>query len=319
MRAFLALALLAALPQEPPVRPRAVHRLVADGKHNAFTSLARWRDATWLAFRAGTSHNSPDGDVTVLRSTDGENWTQVLRLDVLPDDRDPDFLETPSRLFLYVKSMQGAKLTSFVTWTEDGRSWSKPQAVYEPQFVFWKPLARGDRFWATAHKKVEGNEGGAAREVHLIASKDGLAWERVSTIRAGAWESETTLWFGAGDRLTAFIRTKYSVPGHIMESDPPYAQWRQRPAGTHLSGQSVATLRGTTYMFSRTMDAAGKRTGTMIYTYDDAALRLYCALPSGGDCSYPEAVEAGDEMLVSYYSSHEDGTNIYLARVPLRR
>lgn len=31
-----------------------------------------------------------------------------------------------------------------------------------------------------------------------------------------------------------------------------------------------------------------------------------------------EAVEVGDEMLVSYYSSHEGRTNVYLARVPLK-
>jgi hypothetical protein len=41
-------------------------------------------------------------------------------------------------------------------------------------------------------------------------------------------------------------------------------------------------------------------------------------LPSGGDCSWPEAVELGDQMLVSFYSSHETSTNICLARVPLK-
>ncbi len=64
------------------------------------------------------------------------------------------------------------------------------------------------------------------------------------------------------------------------------------------------------------------RQGTRIYTFVGGKLTPYCDLPSGGDCSYPAAVLAGDEtlggeILVSYYSSHEGSTNIYLAGVPL--
>ena len=56
----------------------------------------------------------------------------------------------------------------------------------------------------------------------------------------------------------------------------------------------------------------------MIYTYADGKLTPYCSLPGAGDCAYLEAVEDGDNMLVSYYSSHEGSTNIYLAVVPLK-
>ena len=58
--------------------------------------------------------------------------------------------------------------------------------------------------------------------------------------------------------------------------------------------------------------------GTIAYTFGDGKRTPYCELPSGGDCSHAEAVELGDQMLVSYYSSHETSTNIYLARVPLK-
>lgn len=57
----------------------------------------------------------------------------------------------------------------------------------------------------------------------------------------------------------------------------------------------------------------------MIYTFDNNKLTPYCPLPAGGDCAYLEAVEQGDNMLVSYYSSHEGATNISLAVVPLKR
>ncbi len=307
-------------PAKPEVEPKSVRKLVADGRHNAFTALARWRDEYWLAFRSGTDHNSADGDIVVMRSADAEKWTEAFRLNVLPDDRDPQFLVTPKRLFLYDQAMKGRELTCFVTYTDDGKTWSKPEPVYEPRFILWKPCTHEGRHYAAAHKKDE-TSGGRGREVHLVVSEDGLAWRKISTIREGNWESETTLLFGSKGHLTAFLRQKYGSPTcEILEADPPYTEWKPRPAGvTHLSGHSAHTFRGVTYLISRTMEYPTRKSGTMIYTYPDGKLHPYCELPSGGDCAYAEAVQVGEEMLVSYYSSHEKGTNIYLARVPLKR
>ena len=41
-------------------------------------------------------------------------------------------------------------------------------------------------------------------------------------------------------------------------------------------------------------------------------------LPSGGDTSYPGFITVGNEVWVSYYSSHETpNASIYLAKIPL--
>ena len=40
-------------------------------------------------------------------------------------------------------------------------------------------------------------------------------------------------------------------------------------------------------------------------------------LPSAGDTSYPGLVRKDDTLLVSYYSSHEGSTAIYLAKLDL--
>jgi hypothetical protein len=39
------------------------------------------------------------------------------------------------------------------------------------------------------------------------------------------------------------------------------------------------------------------------------------ALPSGGDCSYAGMVWHDDLLWISYYSSHEGKTSIYLATI----
>lgn len=303
---------------EPMIEPINVRKVYDDGRHNAFTALVRWKGAFWLSFRNAESHGYGEADLIVLRSSDGVDWKEVHRLNALPDDRDPQFLATEDRLFLYDMALKGPDLTTFVAWTGDGKTWSNPQPVYEPRFGLWKPCVHDGRFLASAHRKAEGKDAARIRESHLITSTDGLKWEKISLVSGGNYESETTIFPGPDNKITAFLRIKYSVPGFILEASPPYTEWTRRPAGIHLSGHSVHTFRGTTYLFSRTMNEKGGDTGTMIYTYAQGKPTPYCKLPSGGDCSYAEAVEVGDKMLVSYYSSHEGRANVYLADVPLK-
>jgi hypothetical protein len=53
---------------------------------------------------------------------------------------------------------------------------------------------------------------------------------------------------------------------------------------------------------------------------DDAGtLTEFLKLPSGGDTSYPGLVWHDDFLWVSYYSSHEGKTSIYLAKVRLAK
>ena len=41
-------------------------------------------------------------------------------------------------------------------------------------------------------------------------------------------------------------------------------------------------------------------------------------LPSGGDTSYPGFIVVGDQLWVSYYSTHETPlATVYLAKIPL--
>jgi hypothetical protein len=302
----------------PLVQPSSVRKLVADGRHNAFTSLVKWRNVFFLSYRSGLAHNSADADCVVMQSPDSENWKQAMRIDIAPDDRGGHFLATPKRLFLYLGAMKGAALQSYVLHTDDGNQWTKPAPVLEPQWIFWKPFEHNGRLYANAHLKAEGKDAAKKRESKLIASVDGLQWETISTVRKGNYESETTFFFGPNEHLFAFLRQKYSGPGFIMESDPPYQQWTQRNAGVHFSGHCIRTFRGVNYLVSRTLKPK-KEYGAMIYTFADGKLTPHCELPAGGDCSYAEPVEVGDEMLVSYYSTHEGTTNIYLARVPLRK
>src|SRR5690606_18353367 len=133
---------------------------------------------------------------------------------------------------------------------------------------------------------------------------DGIKWEKISLIRGGNWESETTIFFEQDGRITAFLRQKYGSPrSSLLTSQPPYTEWSAKPGNITFGGHAIHSFNGIHYFLSRA--SKGKDMVAMIYTYADGQLTPYCELPSGGDCSYPEAVQIGDEMLVSYYSSHE--------------
>jgi hypothetical protein len=321
LAALLAPVAPAAEPGEFPVKPKEVRKVFADGRHNAFTAFVKFKGQYLLAFRTAKEHNSTDGDIIVLKSADAKQWTEALRLDIDGrDDRDPQMLVAGDKLILYVASMKGPDLVTFAVTTADGDTWTKPKAVYEEKFLVWKPLAVGDRYYAGAHKKDEASAG-KGREVHLVRSADGIAWEKVSTIRAGNWESETTLHFTADGTAVAFLRQKYGSPqAQILEAKAPYTEWKNRPTDVaHFSGHSVRTYDTVTYFFTRTRGPKANEFGQVIYTFADGTLHPYCRLPAGGDCAYAEAVRDGGDMLVSYYSTHEGQTNIYLAVVPLKK
>ena len=326
---------------ETPVEPSSCRKIVADGRHNAFAAFVRWHDHYWLAFRKGSGHIARDGDMVVLQSTDTECWEPNLRLDVSGDDRDAQLLPTDGSLFLYVNSLNDGVFQASVTSTEDGIRWSAPRPVYQTGYILWKPVAHAGRYYAAAHRPGPPEH----RESHLVTSMDGISWQKISTIRAGQGESETTLLFGLHGELTAFLRSELTLGGTILESEPPYTRWSERPADVHLSGHVAYTFDGVTYLMGRllayepTADPAMLRSdladrplhqATIIYTYDKGQLHPYCQLGTlvgNHDSSYPAAVRDGDEMLIVHHrAAHEfagdhrarDAADLFLSRVPLR-
>ena len=62
----------------------------------------------------------------------------------------------------------------------------------------------------------------------------------------------------------------------------------------------------------------GVRTSLCWLDPDKGTLKEFLKLPSGGDTSYAGLAWHDELLWVSYYSSHEDKTSIYFAKVQLR-
>ena len=57
----------------------SVREIYAEGKHNAWPDICRWKDRYYVTFSArGTGHAEPDHGIVAMSSADGDNWETVL-------------------------------------------------------------------------------------------------------------------------------------------------------------------------------------------------------------------------------------------------
>lgn len=323
----------------PGLRLLDVRRFFADGNHNAFTDLVRFRNRLYLAFRS-----CPDGHavnrtakVRIFVSADeGDTWTQVHEFAVADrDPRDPHFLVFRDRLFVYTgtwlcpEGMTRYDINDhlgYAVWSADGVDWSAPRSLEGTYgHYIWRAAARDGVAYLCARRRhdfahgVGGAEGGAVTEAALLASADGLVWHFHSLIRE-QYGDETALLFAGDGELLALARTlNGGGNARYCRSQPPYTVWQRRELDRYVGGPMLAAWDGLLLAGGR-RQLPGETPVTMLYWLEDGELREALELPSGGDNSYTGFVPlTGKQGLVSYYSTHETatvpGTHIYLARI----
>ncbi|MEV1333200.1 exo-alpha-sialidase [Micromonospora costi] len=299
----------------------AVRRIGDSAPHSAFTDLVR-HGGVWLcAFREGSTHVSGDGAIRVLASVDGRAWAPaaLLRNDGV-DLRDPRFVSRPDGgLHLYAAAVTGETTKTFqtVAWlSRDGHSWGDPTPVGEPDVWVWR---------AAWHDGVMYGVGYATREpwfARLYRSGDGVDLRPVTpTLFAGGYPNESGLVFEPDGTAVCLLRRdgQEEATAQLGRARPPYREWDWADLGVRVGGPALLRLPdGGLIAGVRLLDG---RTRTAICAVDAerAVLTELVALPSGGDTSYPGLVWHDGLLHVSYYSSHEGRTCVYLAEVALGR
>ena len=306
--------------------------IYSDGRHNAFTSMARWRGKYYIAFRSADTHaatwedgwgDAPAtyGRIMLLESGDLKTWTPSVILDSGHDDRDPKLLATAERLYVFCTAIIGpARLTApqetYMSFTEDGRTWSHPVSAYRYNYGFWKPQTHRGVHYVAADVDITPPEATTRdQQVELLKSVDGQLWQPVSVIVRSQHCTETELLFLADGALLAFTR-----PHYVSIAQPPYTTWsvagaaaperaNEHPPG--YSGPAAARV-GDTLVFScrtRKEDCPDDQPGesrTGLFTIDpaDYALRWRTNLQTtwGGDQSYAGMLALDDgRLLICYY------------------
>jgi hypothetical protein len=308
-----------------------VERIWNRAAHSAFTDIIRFEDDLYCTFREGSGHiPGRNGLIRVIRSHDGMNWESVALLDEKHVDlRDPKLsMTSDGRLMVnsgasFYHDTKRVGIESRVAFYDPKNdTFRKPQKVILPKEANigfdWLWRITWHKGWAWGCVQQVPNTGD--RALQLVRSRDGIHFEHVATLDV-PFPSETTLRFLADDTMIAMIRRGGKEPyGWIGKANPPYNDWKFTRSNKAFGGPNFVQLPNGMWL-AGSRGYGGKTATTALWWLDieTAKLTELLELPSGGDTSYPGFVidQKNNRVLVSYYSSHEGKSAIYLATLRL--
>lgn len=300
-------------------QPVEVRRIWDAAPHSAFTDLL-WFKGQWLCvFREGTAHVSPDGAIRVIASSDGRAWQSLAKLtSPTADLRDPKITVTPSGLLMLTAA--GAlhqpaehRHQTFAWFSKDGREWSEPHKIGDPDMWLWRITWHRRSAYSLAYSTV------SKGLIRLYKSSDGRRWETLADdlFREGYPNEASLAFLSDGTCLALLRRDEGTATAMLGISKPPYTRWQWKDLGVRIGSPHMIVLPdGRIAAAGRRYDGA-VRTSLMWLDPEKGKLDQFLALPSGGDTSYPGLALHDGLLWISYYSSHEGRTSIYLAKVPL--
>jgi len=294
-----------------------VQKIWDQAPHNAFTDLVHHQGRWWCVFREGQGHVSADGALRVISSVDGQAWTSAaLITDGQADLRDAKLTIAPDGRFM----LSGAAALhtpkththqSYLWFSQDGRKWSDATPVGDPNYWLWRITWKGDVCYGI------GYECGKVKDTRLYRSQDGRNFETlVKTLYNRAYPNETSIVFQADDSAICLLRRD---PGHglLGTARAPYTEWTWKDVGLRIGGPHMIALPDRGLVAAVRLYDAPVRTALCSVDRQSGRLQEMLALPSGGDTSYPGLVWRDGLLWISYYSSHEAKTSIYLAKVEI--
>ena len=328
---LLLVASLAAGCGAPGAQLVSVRKIWDRAPHSAFTDLVRFQDRWYCIFREGESHVSSDGTIRVISSADGETWSSSAHFPREPgqDLRDPKLEVTPDgRLMALALDRRDLaedvlEFYSLVWFSPDGTQWSPPQRVAEPDFLLWRVTwhegtAYGGGY---ADHRAAGHRPTQDEFVRLYKSEDGLRFETlVPVLFARGAPNETAIVFrDDGTAVCLLRRDGEENSAQIGTAEPPYTEWNWKDLNVFIGGPDLLVLPDGRLVASGRRHLPGGERRTLLWWVDPEAATAteILELPSAGDTSYAGMVLHQGLLWISYYSTHEDKTSIYLAKVVL--
>lgn len=296
-----------------------VRKLWDAAPHNAFTDLTRFGGRFVCVFREGSGHVSPDGAVRVLVSPDGRDRTSVARLTLAGADlRDPKVVVTPSGQLMLTAAAarrQPDKTThqTLAWFAATPAHWGEPVTIGETNFWLWRVTWQGDTCYGVGYDTL------GEHSVRLYRSNDGRHFDTlVPDLFDRERPNETSLVF-LSDATGLCLLRRDGDPGHglLGRARPPYTEWTWQDMGARIGGPHLLALPDGRLVAAVRLYNGQVRTSLVWIEPTTGQLTELLKLPSGGDTSYAGLAWYEATLWVSYYSSREGRTAIYLARVKL--
>lgn len=322
LSAALAILGLANVSAAPPSESTIVdvRKIWDQAPHNAFTDLIRHNGKWFCVFREGDKHVSPNGALRVLTSEDGEEWSSAaLIASPTADLRDAKITVTPEgRLMLAgagaLHQPAAARHQSYIWYSDDGANWGEAIPIGEPNYWIWRIT------WHDGKAYGIGYSTGETRGTRLYVSEDGKKFDvLVRDLSNENYPNESALMFlEDGTALCVLRRDGQPDPSALLgTAKAPYTEWKWQNLGVRIGGPQMMQLPNGRFVVAGRAYDEKARTELWWLEPQTGELTSMVSLPSGGDTSYPGLVFNDGLLWVSYYSSHEGKTSIYLARVKL--
>ncbi|MBP7933544.1 MAG: exo-alpha-sialidase [Phycisphaerae bacterium] len=300
------------------LRTESVSRIWDFAPHNAFTDLVRHGDKLFCVFREATGHGvSPTGSIRILCSRDDGCTWQSAALITSPglDLRDPKITLTPDRrLMVYAAGVQaqavaGVTHRNYVWFSPDGKDFGKAAEIGEPNIWLWR---------VTWHKGTAYGVGYSVtsdRLLRLYTSTDGNRFTvLVPNMGPQGYANETSTIIFSPDGTARVLLRRDPEVGMIGTASHPYRDWVWQPLDCRLGGPEMRQLPDGRLLAAVRLYDNPVRTSLAWVDPQKRILAEVFSLPSGGDTSYAGIAASEDDRLwLSYYSSHEGRTCIYLA------
>ena len=140
---------------------------------------------------------------------------------------------------------------------------------------------------------------------------------KVAKIDLDGYPNESTIRFDKNGMMFVLIRRELDDKmGIWAKSTAPYDQWEFKKLDIRLGGPNFIFTDNEKIIVGTRVYVPEVYTGLFIGD-KNGNLREALEFPSSGDTSYPGLVLEKNRLLVSFYSSHEGKTSIYLAEIPL--
>ncbi len=282
--------------------------------HNAFTDLIRYNDKWYCTFREGENHVGGDGKIRIIVSKDGDNWESAALFERQGVDlRDPKLSVTPdNRLMLHSGgSLYSGKtrtgLCPVVSFMDKTEKWSDLAEINIKDKWPWRPYWNGGTAYCVGYDD----------NASLYKTGNGISYEKISDLTPGERPNEAALCKIKGDTLMMLLRREAgNRHAYIGKAVNPYSDWKWQDSNWSIGGPALVNIPGKGVL------AAGRCTfenmsRMVIGRITGNGFFPLFILPSGGDCSYPGMVWYEGILWVSYYSTHNKNTSIYLAKLKI--
>lgn len=306
---------------------KSITKIYDAEKHCAFSDLTKWSGNYYIVFRVSDNHAyTKDGVIKVLKSSDGMNWKPEVSYAASDLDlRDPKFCVKNNHLEVYAQGVRfnpdkTVKTARGVLFNADSGMFRETEPAlidYQGAPIWpWRFSAYHSEAYSLAYNQD-------AKVFKLVGTTDYKTMNTICDLsNLDRNPSEGTIRFHNGNCYALIRRTGPTLFGVSSLSNMCNFKWTELPL-VGLGGPNFIFYDDNTLLISGRDYAspdysyASSRTSLFVYKIKENKTYRVLTLPSGGDTAYPGLYLNGNEIWISYHSTHEGSTKVYLAKAEL--